>query len=312
MPQADAVPSGGPAGAKRRVGAYGLVLDVPESWTRWWNDAPAAWTPWSVVWEEEADGIGEINRIDAVHATLVLRPDGYAVMDRPARHTTLRIAQPLSMESLLHPHLGSTAVVHAYWEGWDSFHGGAFLLSGKAWVLLGDREHGKSSALAWLHARGFPIVADDLAVVRDATVMAGPRCMDLRRPAVERFSIGHDIGVVGTRRRWRVQLSPVAAESPLGGWMLLRWSADGATRIRQASLEERFSALSLSRGLRVPVTGCNWLDLVSLPTLVFERPKDWDAMDAAMDRLLAAAGAAPARETRLAPGDRAATPPAGG
>ena len=81
------------------------------------------------------------------------------------------------------------------------FHGGSFLdASGRTWGVVGSREAGKSSFLAWCATRGVPVVGDDLIVTDGTLVNAGPRCIDLRESAADRFGIGEDIGVVGDRK----------------------------------------------------------------------------------------------------------------
>ena len=95
------------------------------------------------------------------------------------------------------------------------------------WGLIGDREMGKSSTLMGLHVQNIPIVADDVIVVlRGETAYSGPRCLDLRRSAAERFEAGRPLGRVGRRERWRVDLPETSGEWRFAGWVLLGWAPD--------------------------------------------------------------------------------------
>ena len=81
-------------------------------------------------------------------------------IERATATTTLYGAPPLPRHSFAHPILGTTAAAHAEWSGRLCFHAGCFLDGReRAWGVLGEREAGKSSALAWLAARGVPILA---------------------------------------------------------------------------------------------------------------------------------------------------------
>src|ERR1700729_1882133 len=74
---------------------------------------------------------------------------GVAVLDRDTLSVTLQVRQAYPDEALLHPMLSSTAAVVNRWLGRDSFHAGVFVLAGTAWVLTGDKGHGKSTTLGY-------------------------------------------------------------------------------------------------------------------------------------------------------------------
>ncbi len=207
-------------------------------------------------------------------------------MDRRAASTTLRPARPSPPPPpLVHPHLASTAVVTAAWFGRQSFHAGAFVLGGGVWAVVGDREHGKSSALAWLTAAGFAVFADDVLVVDADRALAGPRCLDLRAGAAAHFGMGCDIGHVGSRRRWRVQLPAVPPELPFLGWVILRWS--DTVDVQPVPVVDRLAVLLANRGLRLPEHDARpWLGLVARPMVCLSRPRDWAAADTAMTALV--------------------------
>jgi hypothetical protein len=154
--------------------------------------------------------------------------------------------------------------------------------------LLGEREHGKSSAIAWLAGRGVPVFADDVLVIRGGTALAGPRSLDLRRPASDYFGLGSYVGVVGTRERWRHHLEPVPPELPFAGFVALRWDSDVA--IEPVAVSDRLRILGRSATLVAAGAELAWLDLLSLPMLALRRPKTWEAIDEAMNSVLDAIG----------------------
>jgi hypothetical protein len=175
--------------------------------------------------------------------------------------------------------------VAARWAGRESFHAGAVVADGGAWVVLGDKESGKSTTLAHLALRGSDVVSDDLLVVDGEDVMAGPRCIDLREVSAAMLGAGDPLGVVGMRERWRLRLGPVAPHVPLRGWIVLAWGDEvGVDALRGA---ERMLALLPFRSVQLtPGVPQHLVDLSSLPTLRLRRPRRWDALDAAADRLL--------------------------
>jgi hypothetical protein len=251
---------------------------------------PEIWTPWTVEWRARTERIDRQQSLDDSHALLSAQPTGYASIDRQSRHTTLELEAEPSTDAWAHPHLGSTALMHAYWAGWPNFHAGVFALGGKAFAVLGEREDGKSSTLAWLTSRGHTVLSDDLLIVSDGDALVGPRCLDLRESAAAHFGLGEPLGVVGTRERWRVKLSDATAATPLAGFVTLAWeSAPGVTRV---PLAERWPSLQRGRGLRVgEIDAQRYLELLALPMLRFARPRDWNTLDAAMDMLLEALAA---------------------
>ena len=129
----------------------------------------------------------------------------------------------MSDQALVHPYLAPAAAVIARWLGREPFHAGAFALDGGAWGVLGEREAGKSSLLAWLSLQGRSVVCDDMLVVAGDTVFAGPRSVDLRRETAVRLGAGEELGMIGARERWRVGLPPIEPEVPLAGWVFLEW-----------------------------------------------------------------------------------------
>ncbi len=270
--------------ASTRRGAYGLVLPTIADQALL-NDAPSHWVPWQLGFRVAPDGDQPAETVGDDDATIHVAPDGYARIDRAAASTVISMRGEPSPHGEVHPYLGSTAIMAAQWSGRTSFHSGSFVLDGGVWAILGHREQGKSSTLAWLAREGYAIFADDLLVLDSDVALAGPRCLDLRQEAAERFGIGSDIGVVGTRRRWRVRLPAVAPVLPFRGWILLSWS--DTVRVDTVPPSARLTALLPSRALLTTPTDARvWLNLVTSPMFVFGRPKAWDHLDSAMMALL--------------------------
>lgn len=272
--------------------AYGLAFRGVEGISRLLPAEPT-WPGWDVFWrpprsedEGAARGLPRCEEWSVDHALLFAQPNGTILLDRASRSTTFLMPEPPSPEALAHPYLASTGVVAGHWLGKTPFHAGAFALDGRVWGVLGVRGMGKTSTLMGLHLTGVPVFTDDVLVVDagTATVFRGPRCLDLRKDAAERFAEGLLLGVVGTRERWRVELPPVECELPLGGWVLLSWGE--STSIEEPTASTRLAGLAAHRGLvAAGTTATGLLDLVTLPMVVFCRERGWDKFDEGLDRL---------------------------
>lgn len=268
-------------------GAYGVGLEGPNPLREWLNPAPRHWLRWRIESRRMSRSEPPGEDVGGLHARIRLSATEFADLDRNSRRATLHLEPTTGGDSLVHPHLAALAIVNAYWSGWESFHAGAIVVSGRVWAMLGPSERGKSSALGWVHANGGSVFADDLVVIREGAVMAGPRALDLRGDAAEQLRIGELTEDVAGRRRWRVRLGPVQPEMALAGWVLLRWS-EGGSHVRPATRNERLPALVANRALRLtPVNPNAWLGLASAPMVVLERPLDWSRFDQAMAMLMA-------------------------
>jgi hypothetical protein len=185
----------------------------------------------------------------------------------------------------VHPYLAPIALVMARWLGREGFHGGGIVAGGGVWGVLGNRTAGKSTTLAWLARAGVGVVSDDVLITDGQIALAGPRSVDLRDEAARQLEIGEPMGQVGARERWRVRLPPVEAELPLRGWITLEWGDTVAVEpIRGA---ERLPALVPHRGVRLaPLDPAVLVRFSTLPHLRFIRPRNWDSLPGATERLL--------------------------
>jgi len=268
----------------RSAGCYGFRLRGLDDAAGMLVEAPATW-PVLELRRAAPPGKGPtLDRIGPDRAELVLQR-GWLELDRSPRLATFYVESPLPDRDLVHPYLAPAAAVAARWTGRDSFHAGAVVVDGGAWAVLGDKENGKSTTLAWLALNGHPVLADDLLVVDRDAALAGPRSIDLRPDSAARLGAGEPLGVVGQRERWRLALRAVPAEVPLRGFVTLLWDRELALeRLRGA---ERLLALLPGRTVQVPPTRPgDMVDLSSLPVWRLRRPRRWDALPDAATLLL--------------------------
>jgi len=296
-------------------GVYGLRIHAPELHEHIEGsllvEARASWPDWEIGYDPLVDWSDDhppvIESWSDDHALLATQPTGFIVIDRVAARTTLHLPEPPTGATILHPYLASTGVVAGHWLGRAPFHAGAFILDGRAWGVLGAREMGKTSLLMSLHRSGIPVMADDLLVVDGPTAYSGPRCLDLRQSAAERFEAGDYLGVVGGRERWRVTLPPVPPDVPFGGWVLLDWTDD--LEIHRAPASVAIGALLANAGLTAPgVPTQGLLDLLAFPMIRFGRPRDWAQVDASMAGLLQVVGDLAAHDGRQSDAPAAVRP----
>jgi hypothetical protein len=285
-----------PAGAGAH-GAYGLRVAGLEGAEDLLQHVPDDWPLLTVRWIEE--GSAAIGEEGPPEESTVTFSDGRAVVDHGRAGTidierdpavaTFRIRRVRDPRALVHPYLGGAASIIGRWLGRETFHAGAFVCGSEAWAVLGARTAGKSSFLGWLHARGTPILADDIVVVAGGRAFAAPRSLDLREESARRLTLGDALGRVGARDRWRVKLEPVPLEVPLAGFVFLAWGDD----VEVVPLEGRTRLTRLAAELTIPDRPADpsaLLELAALPAVELRRPRDWDAFDSAGEVLLSALG----------------------
>jgi hypothetical protein len=235
---------------------------------------------------------GEHEHVDDERAELRLRSGGQIVVDRKAQTVLYRVPHPVRDDELVHPYLAPAAAVINRWHGRESVHAGAFAVDGRALGVVGTREAGKSSTLAYLALNGTDVLCDDMLIVDGDHPLAGPRSIDLRADAAQRFEAGEAIGMTGARERWRLKLGPTAPNPTLIGWVFLAWG--DKVEARKLPARERIPRIASERGLRLPpVRPDSLLTLAELPAWELSRPQAWESLPQAADLLLALASATP-------------------
>lgn len=276
-------------------GAYGFRIEGIDSADHLLVPAPPGSPTLAVRWVEDTSLPPETDDAEAEStvsfsangAVIDVGSSGLVEIEREPAIATFRIRAASDPRGFVHPYLGWAASIVARWVGREVFHAGAFVSGSSAWAILGSRTAGKSSLLAWLHARGRAIVADDLLVVADGTAFAGPRSLDLREEAAARLGVGEPLGRISTRDRWRIDPGPVPWQVPLAGFVFLAWS----DRVEIAEVTGRDRLARLTPHLTIPEVPADppgLFELAALPALELRRPRDWSALDAAGDALLAA------------------------
>jgi hypothetical protein len=229
--------------------------------------------------------------VDDGRAELRLRSGGQIVIDRRAQTVLYRVPHAVRADELVHPYLAPAAAMINRWQGRESIHAGAFAVDGRALGVVGTREAGKSSTLAYLALHGVDVLCDDMLIVDGDHPLAGPRTIDLRADAAERFEAGEAIGITGARERWRLTLGPTAGAT-LVGWVFLGW--DDEVAARRLPARERIPRIAEERGLRLPpVRPDALLTLAELPAWELSRPREWKSLPQAADLLRELASATP-------------------
>jgi hypothetical protein len=277
---------GGAGEAKVAYGAYGVELRGLPSLEPWLLPTLAGW-PAIEVERRVAPPSRRGGFYCDGRMEVALASGGRIVVERAAARASVTSAELPSDEELIHPYLAYIAAAVAHWHGRrESFHAGAFVAGGGAWGLAGTRELGKSTTLAWIELEGGSVVADDVLVVEDASVFAGPRALDLRADPARRLGRGRSLGVVGTRERWRIDLRPIAQTHPLCGWIFLAWGE--RAELVSVPAHERVRRLAALRMVTMPPSEpARLLDLAALPAWEFRRPQGLDSLASSARYLLA-------------------------
>jgi hypothetical protein len=268
----------------QRLGAYGLRLTGLETARRYLIGAPISWPDLAI---ERVTGTPSIDNdiVEDDWAEYRVLGGGWVRLNREPLTARFTAADVFSDDAMAHPGLSALASITNRWLDRDSFHAGAFLAGAGVWGVLGAREAGKSTVLAYLAAKGLGIVSDDVLIVGDGHALSGPRCVDLRYSAADWMGQGVDIGVVGDRRRWRIQVPPVPAAAPLQGWIVPVWG--DRVELEAVPPTGRLPLLYASLSLTwIPRSPQRMLRLAALPCLIFRRPRRWEAMEEAVAMLL--------------------------
>jgi hypothetical protein len=271
------------------TGAYGLRiagLDTPRL-----QPADPAWPLLTIIRETPESGAleppGTVIVTDDT-ATVWIADGGRIDIERATFTVTIRTAAPITDDAVLHPYLALPAAFAGHWLGRRALHGGAFVHGDGAWALLADKGGGKSSTLGALLRRGAEVVSDDILVLDQLSLFAGPRSVDLRDEAASVLG-GEPLGVVGARSRWRLEPEVAALVTPLRGFVHLRWG--DAVRLESLAPEDRLRELIWHFVLRPGrEDALTLLELAALPAWRFERPQQLAQLDGCVDQLLTALG----------------------
>jgi hypothetical protein len=265
-------------------GAYGLRLGgIPDAA----SVLGAAELAWPAV--EIAVEVGDLDAdsefLDDDRARLRLRTGGWIELERDPGRACFVVPAPLSTDELVHPFLAPAAAVFAHWYGREGLHGGALAIGSTAWGVVGDRLGGKSSLLAALATGGTDVVCDDVLVLAGREAFSGPRTIDLREDAAAALGVGEEIGVIGARERWRLQLPQLARPLSIGGWVFTDWGDD--LQLEHLAASETLVRLYRNRSITVPPRNPEaLLQLSALPAWELRRPRSWAAVPATLELLL--------------------------
>lgn len=206
---------------------------------------------------------------------------GRLVLDRGTRTASFETPQLLDDDDLAHPYLAPAAAVLAGWQGWNTFHAGAFAPDGRAVAVLGARERGKSTLLAALALEGVPIVTDDVLVLERESAQTGPRCIDLR----------HGAGLPGdalepsrSGTRTRLRLPALTATAELAGWVALEWGE--RLELEPLRPSQRLHRLASAHSRAGEPRDDALLELTHLPGWVLRRPPRLELLPEAARRVV--------------------------
>jgi hypothetical protein len=271
-------------------GAYALRIGGLAGAEQWMQPLPAGAPTLNieVCRSEPPSGSGRPLRVGAENVDVPLIAGARLEMRRGSDVARFFFASPPAHADLLHPYLGTAASITHAWAGREAIHGGAFLTPAGAVMMLGGREQGKSSTLAWLAAElGVEVLTDDLCVLDGESVLTGPRCIDLREPTARRYASRWESRLVRSRERFRLTLPLAVQSAPLVGIVSLRWGH----RLRRVSVSpgERLAELGRQRAFGpLDADPAALLDLAALPMIAVERPAHLASLPAVCEALLAA------------------------
>jgi hypothetical protein len=130
------------------------------------------------------------------------------------------------------------------------------------------------------------VVTDDLLILDEGRLLAGPRSVDLRDDAAGLFG-GEPLEIRAGRSRWRLRPGAVPAEVELAGFIHLAWG--DSVEIRRVEPADRLPLL-LANCVFGPTVADSTalLGLAARPTFRFVRPKDVTGLGGAAAQLVAA------------------------
>ncbi len=272
----------GARGCAGPLGAYGLRVLGLEGAERWMGpvavDAPVLRVSVSVGAVAEAP-----TRVGVHDADVALIEGGRLRARRAADEVQFAVRRRPAADELLHPYLAPAAALAWQWRGQEALHGGAVQIGEVAVLLFGDPQAGKSTTLGWLAQRsGLSVLSDDLAVIVDGMVLAGPRSIDLRTTPPG----APELASVRGGNRARLQLAPAPPSAPAGGIVILGWGS--ALKMETVPPSQRLAAISRQRTFAaLPANATALLELAALPMFKLTRPPDLDVLGHAAHAIVA-------------------------
>ncbi len=270
-------PASDVAPASAQLGAYGLVVGGIPGANPWMQSqlpsAPAFSLHVHIDPEMAADRAEPV--LSEARADFPLIGGGRLRQERGAFEAHFHLAARPPDEDLLHPYLAPAAALFWQWAGREAIHAGVFEVDGGAILMLGDKEAGKSTTLAWLATQGgTPVLSDDLAVLDGRDVLVGPRSIDLR---VAGALPGVSDHLVRSGERNRVRLPPAPPTLPLTGLVVLDWGPE--LELAPVGFATRMELIARQRTF--PTVAANptaLLELASVPMIRAARPRDPDGL----------------------------------
>lgn len=273
----------------RPFGAYGFRLTCPQAGDPLPNlIAVDPASPRVEVSWRHASTVRDVEEVEADRVAYGFRGATTYYVERDPPAIRFDIPYVPSPAALVHPLLTIGVSVLARWRGDVTLHAGAFETAAGGWGVMGAREAGKSSILASIGERGLPVVADDLLTVQDGSLWSGPSCVDLRPDIVGRFASAVSMGIIGGRLRFRLATPAGGMRVPLRGFFVLEWGDDPVIRVEPLPPQERLEWLYRQEYIRLVgfPDPAKLLPLIALPAWRLTRPRDWEATDEAVERLL--------------------------
>lgn len=261
--------------AEGGLGAYGLRITGLGDASAWMQALPVSAPALHVEALAEPDVDGSASRLGAEEADIRLVGGGRLRMRRGEPSVRFRFTAIPAADELLHPYLAPAAALTHLWAGREALHAGAFATPAGAVAMLAEKEGGKSTTLARLaNEHAVSVLADDLVVIEDRSVLAGPRCLDVRAGDELAYSRDANATVCKVRGgdRVRLTLASARAREPLAATVVLRWGPRVSLETVPPAERPRWLLAQRMYADRVAGDPGTLLDVCALPMFVLARP----------------------------------------
>lgn len=274
--------------ANQGRGAYGLILSGPIAT----NAALRTVTdPVGYLAIEQSAVIPEGHDSLEPGSARATMADGtvVSVVQTGSMHYTASLAggHEKSNEELVHPYLAPIAALIHRWEGRAALHAASLAWLGRGMLLVGEPGQGKTTTAAMAVAEGAELLTDDLSIIRDGRLLAGPRSVDVRPEAAALLG-STGIRVRGGARERSVLAAQESSNTSLDFVIHLEFAS-------RCSLAATPLAMRLQMLLpqlywpTVPQGAQVLLTLLSVPHYTLQRPRGKAGLLAAIEELRALA-----------------------